>query len=226
MEASISPECQFLLNWFVQVAIAIATTAAVIVALFGNQLRALLWPPKLNLTVKELGAKPVTTVFTRVDGVTETSLSWWCHLLVENLRPWSPAQDVRVQILRLESPDSSGQFRLDWAGEGIQLRWAHQGFKPTALAIGPADVVDLFSVQKASQLGGPMKFNLHPLFRSFDLRADWTEACKIAVVVQAKALVGESKPLRIEIAWDGKWSDEATDMKRHVTWSAQPISSA
>jgi hypothetical protein len=136
---------------------------------------------------------------------TENTFSWWCHLLVENLRSWSPALDLRVRILSLATPDSRGQFQLDWAGHGIPLCWFHQQFKPASLTIPPSDVVDLFSVQKASRLGGPHTFKLHPLFRSFDLQADWTESCKITVVVQAKSLDGDSLLLRFGniVGWEG-----------------------
>ena len=77
-----SPECQFWLNWSVQALIALAMLATVIAALFGDLLRAHLWPPKLRLTVQGLGDKPVLTVLTSKNGTTENTSSWWCHLLV------------------------------------------------------------------------------------------------------------------------------------------------
>ena len=102
-----STEFQFWLNWLVQFAVAVATFAAVIVALFGNYMHARFWPPQLKLTPKGIGDKPIPTILTR--GIeTENTLSWWCNLLVENLRSWSPARDLRVQILSLATPDSSG----------------------------------------------------------------------------------------------------------------------
>jgi hypothetical protein len=129
--------------------------------------------------------------------------------------------DVRVQILSLSKPDSGGQFQLDWAGEDIPLCWSHQRYKPRALTIPPSDVVDLFSIQKESHLGGPHTFKLHPLFRSFALQADWTEPFSIAIVVQAKSTNGESAPMRVEISWDGNWSDNPGQMKRHLTWALE-----
>ena len=42
------------LNWLVQFAVAVATFAAVIVALFGNYMHARFWPPQLKLTPKGL----------------------------------------------------------------------------------------------------------------------------------------------------------------------------
>ena len=85
-----SAECQFWLNWLVQFAVAVATFGAVIVALFSDYLRARFWPPKLKLTLTGIGDKPVPTVLTTRDGRTENTAGWWCHLLVENLRSWSP----------------------------------------------------------------------------------------------------------------------------------------
>jgi hypothetical protein len=42
---------EFWWNWFVQLAIAIGTIGAVIVALFGNRFRAFLLPPRLKLSL-------------------------------------------------------------------------------------------------------------------------------------------------------------------------------
>lgn len=214
-----SEDCQFWLNWLVQAAAAIATVAAVIVALFGNYLHSRFWPPRIKLTPTGLGDKPVRTFLRTHDGSqTGETLSWWCHLLVENERSWSPARELRVQLMSLATPDSRGDFQRDWFGEGIQLCWSHQQFKPATLTIPPTNVVDLFSIHKASPLEGRTTLKLHPLFRSLDLPADWIEPCKLAIVVQAKSLDGNSEPLHLEISWDGKWSDDAAKMKRHLTW--------
>ena len=73
----------------------------------------------------------------------------------------------------------------------------------------------LFEVEKAAHS------NCNRCFGPSTFNADWTEPCKIAVVVQAKSLDGDSLPLRLEISWDGKWSDDAAQMKRHLTWVAK-----
>jgi hypothetical protein len=157
-------------------------------------------------------------------GESKQTSSWWCHLKVENERSWAPAKDVRVLILRLEIPDSSGNFQLEYSGEPAPLQWAFQGFKPLTPTIGPSDRVDLCSVTKnPDNAAGPHAFKLHPLYRSNSLQADWDGACRIAIIVQARALNAVSKPLRVELAWDGKWSDEVGQMKRHLTWSIKEL---
>src|SRR5262245_32447925 len=103
-------------------------------------------------------------------------------------------------------------FQIIWQGE-VPLVWSHQAFQPITQTFGPPYEADLCCVVKnANSPSGPHEFKLSPLFRSFRRRADWNSACKIAVLVQARATEGDSNALRVEIAWDGQWSDDSVEM--------------
>lgn len=147
---------QFWLTWITQVAIAVGTIAAVIVALFGGWLRARFAPPKLVLGLEnELGVKTPVNL-TAPDGSTREALSRWYHVRVDNKRRWSPATQVQVFLLRIEEPDASGEYQITWLGE-IPIRWRDQEIKPLVRTIGYAADCDLCSVVKDKWV------ELHPL---------------------------------------------------------------
>jgi hypothetical protein len=202
-------ESEFWWNWSIAAVSALATLAAVIVALFGNWIVARLWPPLLSIRLQDSTCKTVETLLE--PGIT---LSRWCHIRVENRRRWAPVTDVRVLLQRLERADAAGQLQTSWMGE-VPLRWSHQSFKPPAIAIGRPEEADLISVTK-NPSSGPHILQLHPLFRSHSLQATWNSACKLAVTLQARGVEGDSNTLRVEIIWDGQWSDDAEQMKRQL----------
>ena len=57
---------------------------------------------------------------------------------------------------------------------------------------------------------------LQPLFTSFALDASRDAACQLIVTLQARGVEVDSNRLRVKISWDGKWSDDADDMARHM----------
>lgn len=216
---AITPGDQFWWNWTVQAVGALATLGAVAVALFGSWIHVRLWPSSLSISLRDSSDVAVETVLQNQ----LRTLSRWCHIRVENARRWTPARDVRVLLQRLEEADSAGTFQVSWIGE-VPLAWSHQGFKSLALLIGGPEEADLCSVTKnATNPIGPHSLELHPLFRSFTLRAKWESACKFAVILQARGVEYDSNILRVEIAWDGKWSDDAAQMTRHLVISSVAI---
>ena len=214
--------CQFWWNWAIQALIAFGTIGAVVAALFGNWIRARFWPPELSINLQDSSDLRVPMILTSANGTQELTDSRWYHVRVENARRSSPATGVRVLILRLEEPDSAGFFQVKWAGEA-PLNWSHQGFKPLTPTIGSPDEVDLCSVRRnPSNPGGPHVLELHPLFRSFSLNTQWSSPCKLAVLVQARSVEVDSNTLRVEISWDGQWSDDATQMRHHLVAKTAP----
>jgi hypothetical protein len=90
----------------VDVAIALGTIGAVLVALFGQAFRAKFFPPKLSLqltdrngeaTRKSIGEGPLTQP------------ARYYHIQVSNARRWSPARDVRIVLLQVEEPGPDGE---------------------------------------------------------------------------------------------------------------------
>lgn len=211
-----TPTWQFWLSWGVQAAIAFGTIGAVVVALFGDWFRAWLSPPKLSISLKnEIGViEKAAFLPSQDDKVTD---SRWYHIRIENLRRWSPAREVQLLLLQFAEPDSAGHFQATWTGE-LPLKWAHQQIKPLRPTIGAPQDCDLCSVTKMPD--GTHQLEWYPLIRPYFLDATWGSPHKFAVTLQARSLETESNLLRVEIAWDGQWADDATQMSRHLVVKA------
>lgn len=205
-----TPIWQFWLDWVVQVATAVGTIAAVVVALFGDWLRTRFAPPKLILKLQnELGIKVDPTILTAPDGSTREAASRWYHVRVENGRRWSSATQVQVFLLRVEEPDAAREYKLMWFGE-IPIRWRYQEINPLIRSIGyPADC-DLCSVVKGKWL------ELHPIITPLELTARRREASHLILTLQARGLEGDSNLLRVRIDWDGQWADDTQEMAAHM----------
>lgn len=215
-----SEEGQFWWNWTVQALTAVGTVSAVAVALFGNWIVTRLWSPKLCIALRQPERCP--RELRRSDGARTMTDSVWYHVRVENAERNSPAKDVRLFLLTLFEADASGALQLQWSGE-VPLLWSHQTFKPLAPTIGLADEADLCSLTKNPN--GLHKLELHPLFRSFSLKAEWSNKCNLALIIQARCPQANSSALRVEIDWDGSWSDDPIQLSRHLFVKAEPVAS-
>lgn len=199
-------------TWSVNVATAAGTLGAVVVALFGAYLRALLFPPKLRLRlVNPLGIKTQIAI----QGADETQRSQasqdarYYHLRANNLRRWSPANHAQVFLLQVEEPGLDGALRTVWVGE-VPIRWRHQEVHPLARTLGSSADCDLIRVVRDRGL------SLLPLVRPFNLSPAWTGPTRLMLSVQVRANETDSPIERISVAWDGAWEDGQAEMGRHL----------
>ena len=204
-----TPTSEFWMGWIVQVAIAVGTISAVLVALFGGWLRGRLAPPRLMLKLENADGVKTPVSLKAPDGSTRETMGRWYHVRVSNERRWSPATQVQVFLLRVEEPDAAGEFKVTWLGE-IPIRWRDQEIKPLVRTIGHADDCDLCSVVEEKWL------ELHPLVIPHALDARRRTSCRLIVTLQARGVEADSNLLRVEIAWDGKWSEDADEMAHHM----------
>lgn len=200
---------QFWLDWSVQVATAIGTIGAVVVALFGSWLRGKLTPPKLILSLKDPQGTRTPVTLTDPDGSQRQSAGRWYHIRIENRRRWSPAHQVQVFLLRVEEPDAAGENQMTWIGE-IPMNWRHQEVNPIMRTVGAGADCDLCSVVRDKWL------ELHPLVVPHSLNARRREPCRLTVTLQARSIEADSDLLRVQIAWDGKWSEDGDNMMQHA----------
>ena len=201
-------------NWIVQLFIALGTVGAVIVALFGEFLRNWLMPPRLRLSVDSLeGVKtPVQLAWHDEGGNLQSRMEdgrYW-HVRVRNERRWFAAHHVQVLLLQIEEPGPNGAPQIKWAGEAPVL-WENQEIYGAGRAVGAAGRVALCSVV------GDKWLALHPLIMPLNMDAQRRAACVLTLTFQARGDEGDSPPLRVRVAWDGKWSDGAQEMRQHLT---------
>jgi hypothetical protein len=202
----VTSDQQFWWNWWVNFGIALATLAAVLVALFGQKWQARLLPPRLKLTLgRKEGEK--TQLRNQGDGALVDDVRYY-YLRVSNERRWSPAEGVQVYLSRIEEPDASGDLQVVWVGD-IPIRWRDQEFVPLLRTIGSAADCDLCRVGKTSG------FALMPLIVPHNLNAHRNKPFKLVASLQARSNQVDSEIMRIQISWDGLWEDGDVEMLRH-----------
>lgn len=202
----------FWLNWGVQAALAFATFAAVLVALFGQGFRAKFFPPRLTVALANPQGEKAQVKLTWVEnGVQKERFeeARYYHLAVRNDRRWSPANHVQVVLLAVEEPGANGRFVTVWTGD-IPLGWRHQQVYSGPRTIGPTGHVDLCSVVRTKWL------QLHPLVIPLNLEVIRRTSANMILHVQARSNESDSAVVAIRVSWDGQWQDGAAEMQRHL----------
>src|SRR5207244_2254587 len=100
-------------TWWVNVAVAIGTIGAVLVALFGDAFRAKFFPPKLSLELSNGNGEAIRVQV----GSDRTEQARYYHLRVANSRRWSPANEVQIVLLQVEEPGLNGDLQVIWRGD-------------------------------------------------------------------------------------------------------------
>jgi hypothetical protein len=198
--------CYEIWSLYIQVALAVGTflvaIIAIIIAVWGDSMRAWGFSPKLKVSL-------LTPQGERND-LEDGTLCRNYHLKVTNDRKRSPARNVQVFLTKIFRPAADGKL-VDRSFSGpLQLTWQFPQDHPQTLLIGPDRVCDLGRITR----WGLFELMLYINPNSFERNVAATE--KIQVEIIAVAENAESKPIRIEIAWDGIWSDDTIDQARHL----------
>jgi hypothetical protein len=204
----------------VEIVVAAATLLAVLVALFGSWIRAQFrfLQPHLELEFQHEVSKTRYRLRPGDDDAAFADAIYF-HAKVSNTnRKVAPAHQTQVFLVRQETRDAGGDFQISWANE-IPVIWDYQQIKPLQKTLGPPDTVPVCSIVKDNWV------EIHPALTPNNLKARWHEALEsVAIVFVAKSIEAESDPLRLEIAWDGRWSDDKTELKKHLTVKVVPSS--
>jgi hypothetical protein len=211
----VAPDTQFWWNWWVYFGTALATFLAVLVALFKDWFLATFFPPELEVRlVDRRGAPPVTASITVPGQNPFETVSRWYHVEVSNKRRASRAIATQVCLVAVEEPNAADQFVRRLTGS-IPLQVRHQGIVRPGRIIGSPVQYDLCSVLRDSLGGGGPIFALHTVVAPNDITVQTNQRFRIAYILQAQSIEMDSKLLRVEIAWDGKWSDDTTEMANY-----------
>jgi hypothetical protein len=109
--------------------------------------------------------------------------------------------------LEITGPNQRPQI----AGVGpLPLAWKFAQLHPLARTVGDDAIADLFFVLE----GKPLEFILPLVPNNFPYKQD--PPFKLWVTVQARAIEGNSKPLRLEIAWNGRWDLGEVEMRQNL----------
>jgi len=192
-------DLQFTWYMIVNGFVAIGTIGAVVAALFGKKL----FPPKLELTL----AQPLGELTKwKQEGLDKGARFY--HVRVTNKRRWSPATNLGVHLIAMEEERSDNKFYRDWEGD-VQLKWKHTNSIPQPGQVGKPVDYDLVSVNSECFV------SLHPIAAATSLNRVRTDRCRFRVWIQARATECDSPVVRIEMSWDGKWSEGNEEMSKH-----------
>jgi len=186
----------------IQGAVAAGTFILGFIAIWGDRIRSRFFGPKLRVFL----LNPMGELNPLNDGRQCRNY----HLTVTNNRKWAPAHNVQIFLTKIFRQAADGSL-IDKSFSGpLQLTWQFPEYHPQRLLIGPDRVCDIGRVIN----GNPFELMLY--FTPNNFSKDVEAHQKTQVEVVAVADNGESEPTRIEIAWDGNWSDDTMEMNRHL----------
>jgi hypothetical protein len=205
-------ETQFWMTWWVRLAGTVATLLAVVVALFGDYLRATLFQPKLTLDlVSPIGNK--TPVDIKSNDQVRKEMARYYHVRLSNHRKWPKATQAQVYLVGVEEPGPDGSPQLRWSGD-VPLKWQWHEIHPVQRTVGPEAVCDLLSVVRGKWLSIETLIQPQAL-DSFRLRRVGNPV-NMTVKLQARSTEGNSPITAFRISWDGQWDDGDAEMARHL----------
>jgi len=190
---------------------AIGTVAVAIAAIWGDWIRSKIASPRLELSLVSRSDQTKTGA-----GL----LRIYHHIHVRNTRQWSPAKNVRIVVQSLMRKGADGTFFPEYLILPLQLCWVFPNSHELLPTIGPEDRCDLgWLEQTPPPSAGPKtieQFKLSTYITPNNFRGFVRANESIRVIVIALSENAESKPLLVEISWDGVWSPDREEMERHL----------
>ena len=200
-------QCDWTWNWgsIPDWLVAIGTILVAVAAIWGDRLKERWFGPRLTIHLLSPRGElvPVT-----VPGATTSGRFY--HLRVMNMRRASPAKNVRVVLTRVARAAPNGELQWEMLSGPIQFQWQH-GHSSAPVPDGrPPLNADLGNV-----LANGM-FTVTTMFCPNNLSLIVQRGQRMAVEAIAVSDSTESKPVCIEISWDGLWADDGEAMGRHL----------
>jgi hypothetical protein len=185
------------------------TLLLAIIAIWGNTVRMWLRGPKLQVNLRSEKGESI-----KLDGVK----TWYYHLLVRNIRRRTTiANHVRVVVKTLVRSSDGTMIPIPLSGP-IQLAWQWEASTPQFPNIGAELTCDL------GHLKAGESFKLKTIFDPNQYKFTVAKRERMIVGIIAQSDEAESNELKLEIFWDGGWSDDDPDeMLNHLV--IKPITS-
>jgi hypothetical protein len=194
-------EMKVLTNWLV----AFGTILVAIVAIWGDFLRSKLAPPKLHIAL--YNTRGSLTKFKQGSRVI------YYHLKVINSRPWFLARNCQVRLVGISSRGPDNQFRPLGNPVPQTFVWSPAGFVPMAANIAKEQIFDFGRILEGGQEFEPVLYS-YPL--NFEGRINANQAVRYTLDVVGEN-VSKTSPIVLEVAWNGRWSDNFDDMAQNLT---------
>ena len=197
-------------DW-INLAVALGTWALAAVALWGDWFKSLFPFLRPELIIEPIG---LSDIIEQNSG----KKARYFHLRVRNTRPGRlpPAHEARVLITRVEKEDAAGQPTIVF-GETVPVTWVRGEIYPLLRTIGPDAEANLLWVREDGW------FQFEPIvWPNHFPKPVQQGTAKFWVTVQVQSIEAHSKPLRLKVAWDGRWHEGASEIKKHLVVTADP----
>jgi hypothetical protein len=200
-------------DWWRGASLLISVIGA-IVSLWGPSIRYHLVGPKLKVTLKKYNdkSKGFKTVWRSEDKADEVIPMHFYHLEVANTRYFAPAENVQVFVTEFKkAEDEESNPRAGWISGPIQLAWQYTD-EPQNRTIGAARICDLGHLEKReSPHQSGFKLQIYKEPANFENLLKGHE--RWCIEIRALAENAESKPLYLDIIWNGGWQDETETLE-------------
>ena len=187
---------------------AIGTVAVAVLAIWGDFFKYRFAGPQLELSLNN--PRGDFTARTNQAHTVQTH-AYFFHLKIRNRRLWSPAKDVRVLLQRIARRRPDLSFITEPLVYPLPFAWTPSELGDFVRTIFDSETCDLGFLD---QNGKP--FALSTRFAPNNVQSYVAAGSAIRVEIVASGQNATSKPLFLEIAWDGIWTDDRDDMQKHL----------
>jgi len=192
--------------------VAVGTIAVAVVAIWGERVRSLLAPPKLEIKPHTLRGDPTLLTSPEITIPGGGIRVVYYHLKVVNVRPWLTVHNCRCLLKKISRRGPDGRFHPVSMSVPLQFKWAPAEGMPQQLTITKEQVLDFGRVREGADAFEPLLYWCPNNFQGY-VRAG--EAVRYYVEVDASNFVSPA-PKIFEVAWDGQWSFEPEKMEQRL----------
>ena len=187
-----------------QIIAAIGTVIVAALAIWGDKVRSIVAGPKIRIRLREARGN----LTTRANGTRTV----YYHIAVTNARTWSPARNLIVRLIKIETMAADRRFQPERLVHSLQFTWANPQFHEISPTVTSSDMCDFGFIDEGSEGFVPSMYVMPNDFEGI-VQAEETRR----FTIDATADNYHSKtPLVLEVAWDGTWTADTEQLMRHL----------
>ena len=183
---------------------AIGTASTAVLAIWGDFFRYKLAGPQLEVSLNN----PRGDLTPRAN----QKQAYFFHLKIRNRRLWSPARDVRVLLERIARRRPDGSFFIEPLVYPLPFAWTPRELGDFQRTVADVDTCDLGFLDQGTDRFGLAMLIVPNNFHGYVLAND---AIRVRILASGQN-VTSSKPLFLELAWDGVWTADREEIQKHL----------
>lgn len=191
---------------------AVGTILVAVLAIWGDWIRYKLLPAKLTIELHNVVGD--LTLITRpfINPAPPPSRVYFYHLKVVNKRRWVSPQNCRVLLKAISKRGPNGIFYPVSMSVPLQFVWAPSEITPPVITIEKEQILDLGMAVEGT---GTFVPRLYSVSHNFAGNVGAGEAVRYSLEIVSSSFVSKKYQV-IEVAYDGKWSDDRNEMQAHL----------